>query len=301
MSTRVAPQDWLRVQDRIRTRASSFDIGALLLLLRRIDISREDIIFKSNPDPVSGPGIVQAVEFFDSPDRRAEVTLNLGFTGPNGLVPSYFQEIARDSRDPDVMETFLQFFDHPMLSALVDALYPEHPTGALRSWSSLRNATFSMLGVGSIATLEWIMSQVFPELRLRVSRASIPMPTDAYALHAGVALLDGSGVLGVVDAPQSCGLRVDLFAEEEETAAGRKWIDVVDARLRHVALPLVQPYDLTLRIVFNVLEHASWAHLEEPPEGEEVPEGHLGYDRIEGGEGGHQVVVFEGLVHRAVS
>ncbi len=301
MPPRVARQDWLPIQERIQARAASFDIGALMVLLRRIEISREDVTFKSNPDPVSGPGIVEAVEFFDSPSRRAEITLNLGFAGPNGLVPSYFHEIARESRDPDVMEAFLQFLDHPMLSTFVDALYPEHPTGALRSWSSLRNATFSMLGIGSIATLEWIMSQVFPELRIQVSRASIPMPTDAYALHAGVALLDGSGVLGVVDAPHSSGLRVDLYSEEEDTAAGRKWIDVVEARLHRVALPLLQPYALTLRVVFNVLEHASWARLEAQAPGQERPEGTLGYDRIEGGEGGHQVMVFEGLVHRALS
>lgn len=295
MRRRVEPAARPKLERRISKHASRFDIGALLVQLDRLGIAREDVVFKGNPSPVSGPGIIESVRFFEAPSRRAEVVLNLGLGGPNGLVPSYFHEVVAEARDPEILETFLHFLDHPLLDAFVDALYPEHPSGALSHFESLRDASFAMLGPGSVATLEWIVSLLFPELRVRVTRASIPMPTDAFAVFAGQTLLDGSGVLGVVDAPHSAGLRVDLFAEEEETSAGRKWIDIVEARLHRFALPLLRPYALTLKVVFNVLEHSSWARLEE--RADPRPAGHLGYDRIEGGEGGHQVVVFEGAAH----
>lgn len=283
---------------RIEARAAGFDIGALLVQIERAGVPREDITFRANPDTTHGPGIVHGVAFFEVPQVRAEVTLNLGISGPNGLVPTYFHEIAFESPDPDRVEAFLQYFDHPVLSAWVDALYPEHPTGAQAGWRSLVRASFSMLGPGSIATLEWLMAMVFPELRVAASRTSIPMPTDAFALHAGAALLDGSGVLGVVDAPKSAGLRVDLYVEDEETSTGKKWIDLCKERLRRVALPLLRPYALTLEVVLNVLDHGSWATLENRRERD--PTGRLGYDRIQGEVAGHQAQVFVGPVHEVL-
>lgn len=301
MGTRIAPKDRFRLQALIKKRIRSFDLGALLAQLARIGICREDITFKSNSDPAPAGSIIQAIAFFESPSRRAEITLNIGLTGPNGLVPSYFQEIAQQSADPDVLDTFLHFFDHPLIECWVDALYPDSPTGALHAWPSLRNASFSMLGVGSISTLEWIFGSLFPELRVQVRRITVPMPTDAFALRAGTALLDGAGVLGVVDAPQCAGLSVDLFTEDERHDAGRKWIDLVEERFARVALPIVRPYDLTLKVVLNVAIHKSWATLEQRPEGslDEPAAGHLGYDRVQGQSAGHQITVFEGAVRTA--
>ncbi len=301
MGAAIAAKDRFRFQALIKRRIRSFDLGALLTQLERMSICREDITFKSNSDPAAGGNVIQAIEFFESPSRRAEITLNVGLTGPNGLVPTYFQEIAQQSADPDLLDTFLHFFDHPLLECWIDSLYPDTPSGALHAWPNLRNASFSMLGVGSISTLEWVFGSIFPELRVLVRRITVPMPTDAFALRAGTALLDGAGVLGVVDAPQCAGLSVDLYTEEEDHHAGRKWIDLVEERFDRIALPLIRPYDLTLKVVLNVALHSSWAHLEKRPDPslDERPPGHLGYDRLQGQRAGHQITVFEGAVRDA--
>ena len=274
--------------------APRFDLGPLLKQLERAGVAREDVTFESNPDPTSHGSLVESVALFEAPSLRAVVRLNLGLTGPNGLVPSYFYEIAAQSRDPDLLDELLHFFDHPVLDAFVDAVYPETPTGAMRAHDKLRDASFSMLGVGSIATLEWMFALLFPELGVQARRVNVPMPTDAFALHAGTAVLDGAGVLGTVDEPRSAGFGVELFADEEDNDASRKWIDVVEERFEQVALPILRPYALTLRVALTILDHGSWARLDVEGAPAAAQPGYLGYDRIRGTRAGHRVVVFEG-------
>jgi hypothetical protein len=292
------PEHRRALRARLAAEAPRFDLGPLLRQLERAGVAREDIIFESNPEPTAHGALIEGLEISEAPGLRAVIRLNMGLSGPGGLVPSYFHELAAEHREQDLLELLLHFFDHPLLDTFVDAVYPETPTGAMHALPQLRKASFSMLGVGSIATLEWFFCLLFPELRVAVSRVNVPMPTDAYALHAGSALLDGAGVLGVIDEPRSAGFGVELFAEEEENEAGKPWIDLVEDRVEQVALPTLRPYALTLRVALNVADHGSWAHLETlgPERSDEQP-GYLGYDRIHGGRAAHRVVVFEGPTH----
>jgi len=274
-------------EERIAARAREFDLGPLLRLLEAEGYSPGHILFESNPEPISAAAFVEAVTFHRSPVRRVVVTLNLGLLGANSLLPSYFLEVAEQCPQPEIFFDFIRFFDHRLLEGFARALYPEHDSTLVGDWERTKGFYFRMLGLGSVATLQWVFQLYFPELRTWVSRISFRHITRGHELRTGTSPLDGTAVLGDSYTSESVGFQVELHAEEEADARGQAWPEVVERRLHEILLPLLAPARLRLEVGLTVTAHAVWARL--------AQRGYLGYERLHGGTLlGHRLVVFQG-------
>jgi hypothetical protein len=282
------------IEEQISTRAREFELGPLMRLLAEQGYrDPEQLLFESNPETVSSPALVEAVTFLpptpDSPssDRRVVVTLNLGLLGSNGLLPSYFLEIAEQSPEPAAFFNFVRFFDHWLLEGLLRALYPERDRAMVGDWEQVKGYYFGMMGVGSVTTLQWLFQQHFPELRVCVTRDAFRNTTESHGLRTGISLLDGTAVLGSVYESDASGFLVELHSEEELDSKGEAWAHEVQRRFTQTLLPLLAPSRLHLEVVLTVMPHASWATLSK--------QGYLGYERLRGSaEQGHRMAVFQG-------
>ena len=259
------------LERRIHERAKAFDLGPLLRLLEAQGYDAEHTLFESNPEPVATASLVEAVTFHASPVRRVVVMLNLGLQGANGLLPSYFQQVAEQLPDPEPFNDFLRFFDHRLLQGLVRALHPERDTGLVGDWEETKDSYFRMVGVSSVATLQWLFQQYFPELRLVCARQRFRTRSEGHGPRAGPTPLDGTGVLGNAYAVELSGFQVELQADEELDPRGTPWPVLVQQRFHRFVLPLLKPARLRLEVVLTV-PHGLPARL--------GPPGSLGYERF---------------------
>lgn len=267
-----------RIEERLVRDAASFDLESLMAALDHLDFRDEAIRFRGNPDAASPKGVVASVELRERP-RIAVVTLNLGLVGARGILPSYFERIAESLSVPERLYEFIAFFEHSLLRDYVQSVLPERG----RTWRARRDAQFNLLALDSASTLTWLFSLVFPELLVSVERAGLRVRTDAHALVTGQGRLDGSTVLGSTHDAGRAGFTVHLFTEDERTSDGRTWWEVGRTRLDRRVAPLLFGTHLLLEVALHVGEHESWARV--------AREGHLGYDRIQGARGPHQVWV----------
>ncbi|NBD12985.1 type VI secretion system baseplate subunit TssG [Corallococcus silvisoli] len=265
------------LERRIRARAKDFDLGPLLRLLESEGYGRERILFESNPEPVASASLVEAVTFHTSPVRRVVVTLNLGLLGTPGLLPSYFLQVAEQLPEPEPFLDFIRFFDHRLLTALVDALHPERDVGLVGDWERTKGFYLRMVGVDSPATLQWLFQQVFPELRVTCVRRAFRTRFSGMRPTFGPTPLDGTGILGNAYATDVGGFQVELFADEEADLRGRNWPPLVRHRFHRHVLPLLVPARMQLEVLLTVRAHGRAARL--------GPTGSLGYERLPGAEG----------------
>jgi len=274
------------IEQRIVARAREFDLGPLVRLLEAQKYPRESILFESNPEFGSSSSLVEAVTFHREPSRRVVVTLNMGLLGSNALLPSYFLEVAEQSLEPENFFDFIRFFDHRLLEGFLRALYPELDTTLIQDWEKTKGYYFRMLGVGSVATLQWLFQLYFPELRVSVTRGSLSQVNDDHALYTG-SRLDGTAVLGGRYEADASGFQVELLTEEETDPRGDTWPSVVRRRLADTVLPLLKPSSIQLVVALTVVEHARWAQLD--------PSGYLGFDRLRAtSNSGFRMVLFKG-------
>lgn len=274
-------------EERIAARARSFDLGPLLRLLEAEGYSSEHILFESNPETSASPALVAAVTFHRAPLRRVVVTLNLGLLGANALLPTYFQHVAEQMPAPESYFDFIRFFDHRLLGQFIRALYPERDSGMVGDWERTKSFYFRMLGVGSVATLQWLFQLHFPELRGWVTRKTFRSTSLGEDLRAGSSLLDGSSVLGSTYESETPGFQVDLLAEEDPDPRAEGWPQLVERRFREVLLPLLAPSRVHLELGLTVASQSAFARLSE--------HGYLGYERLQGeGSIGHRMVIFLG-------
>lgn len=278
-------------EQKISEEARRFDLRPLLELLRSKGYPRSDVFYESSSQGRTS-SLVDAVRFEQQPIRRVVLTVNLGLLASGALIPSYFFEVIERTDEPERFYDFIRFFDHWVIARLVEALYPEDDTRLFRDWDAVRRSFVRMLGVPSISTLHWLAALHFPELRVSVERKGFPNEMSSHALRTGISKLDGSSVLGTRYEADAAGFLVELTAEEETDARGRGWATVVRERLNEQLLPLLAAHRVALSVRLRVLEHASWAALEEGA----ARRGYLGYDRIRDAEAsGHTLILCRGV------
>lgn len=279
------------IEERIQREARRFDLGALVRLLAEHGWPRETLLFQGNPEGGSS-SLVEAVELRTRPTRRAIVTVNMGLLGDSSLLPSYFLRAIEASQAPEVFYDFVRFLDHVLVSAYLDAIWPEQDREVHGDYRAMQRAFLSLGGFASTSTLQWLASCVFPELAVRAERASFSRATEEHGFRTGTSRLDGTSVIGRRYDAEAHGFAIELTADEECNDRGRPWVHVVEQRLRERLLPIVAEARLALVVRLRVLGHASWAHLDAPG----AARGWLGYDRVRGNaDEPHVVVVYRGV------
>lgn len=282
--------DQLAFERRVERQARRFELRPLLRLLEARGYRRSDILFQSAPHGTS-PSLVEAVEFDRSRSRPLVlITVNLGLLGDSSLLPSYFFSVIERTPDPERFYDFLRFFDHRLIEQRLRATYPEDDRTMFADWDRSRASLLQALGLASPGTLQWLLQLYFPELRVHVARRPVQAEVPSRGLSPGRSPLDGAGVLGGLYATDAIVLLADLTAEEERTSRGESWAKVVRQRLDERVLPRLRGAGLSLVVRLQVLQHASWAHVEA---GDGSTRGYLGYDRLPSpDEASHTIVVY---------
>lgn len=259
-------------EQRVSEELRRFDIKPLLRLLEAKGYPRQQVVFQSNASDKSSGSLLQAIEFPRKPGRPVVITVNLGLLGATGLLPSYFLEVVERSDHAERFHEFIRFFDNRLINEYVDALHPESEPALHPDYGRVLQHYLGMLGMHSVATLQWLVQMYIPELSVRVRRAEFPESTAQHAFRTGSTPIDGSGILGQHYQFVRAGFEVEAYAEDFLNDTQRAWPEVIGERLYSRILPVLHAHHIPLRFVLHILHHSSWLTLSRDPV--------LGYERV---------------------
>lgn len=275
-----APENVAALQRRIHKEAASFEIPALLALLRWMGWDPDDIRFASAPSGISQPGLIAGVDFVDEP-RHVHISLNLGLLSTQSPLPSYFfkrmDEIGFDSHE---FVEFIGFFDHAALADLLHAIYPETDTRLYPDWERAKRREVQLLNLRSTSTLSWMLQTVFPDLKVVVEKATVYRDIESGGVRLGTATLGGDSVLGRRARIPMQTRRIVLVADTERAATGKAWPAEIKERLATIVLPILATVGVDLDVHLEVRAQETFAQLH--------GESYLGYDRVQGGEASYR-------------
>jgi hypothetical protein len=279
------------LQERVTARAREFDLVALVRLLRAHGYGPGQIRYESHRKLGSARSLVERVHFSSdgevaqrtavAPSDRVTITVQLGLLGGQGLLPSYFDDVLRESHEPQRMLAFLRFFDHRLIESYLRHVMPEDDKTLFADLAALRSTLRSLLHLRSISSMQWLFQQVFPELGVHVTRRGLPVQNEGFGAQTGRSKLDGGSVLGPRYEAESAGLAVCLSAVHEHHDHGERWHDLARERLQTRILPYLAPLAVPL-LVELALPHRAAALVEpELYEWDQDPT-QLGYERLLG-------------------
>jgi|MDSW01.1.fsa_nt_gb hypothetical protein len=279
-----------KIRDRLVSKASDFDLLALLRALSVLGYEPDDVFFENSMGEPTSRSLVHSLRFEQSPIVRAVVGVNMGLMGPNGPLPSYFQRFAEELLDRESFDLMIQFFDHLSLKNLFASLYPDYYSRYYDDWEAVRQSYMGICGLASIDRIHWLFSQYIPELPVHVRRATFRKTSDHHVARTGITRLDGTGIVGRGYQADAHGFQVRLHAELEKDSRGRSWAKIVSQRFIEHLQPLLKVYNVEISLSLWIENHESWARLNE--------QGFLGYERIQEDFGaGHEVVLHDGRLN----
>ena len=250
-----------------------------------------DVLFCSNPRNATSLSLIEEVEFNQ---QQALVRVNRGLLGEGSLVPDYFLQWANGADNPEAFYAFLAFFDHQLISNLLEASYPETETDIFGGWRMSQRSYVKMMGLSSPTTLQWLLQLHFPELPVQVKRLRIQGQDKGHTQVAGNSKLNGRNVIGWDYAGQAAGFHIRLVADEEVEEKGRSQAQWVRERFDNEILPILRPYQL--HILVELVLHSYHRHFGAPLDDVQTA-GKLGTDRIYGKDGSpHIIRLFSGNV-----
>lgn len=275
-----------RLRERLITKASTFDLLALLKAVRVLGYEPDDIFFANAVDEAVTRTLVRFVRFEQSPIERVVIGVNMGMMGPNGPLPSYFQQFAENLPDREPFDLMIGFFDHLSLKNLFASLYPDFYSRYYESWEGMRKSYLGICGMTSVDRIHWLVSQYIPELPVHVSRARFRKTSEHHVARTGVTRLDGTGIVGRGYQAESYGFQVRLHAELEKDSRGLSWAKTVTDRFHQNLKPLFDTYNVEVSLSLWIENHESWATLNQ--------QGFLGFERIqERSATGHEVILHD--------
>lgn len=274
------------LRKKLLAKASQFDLLALLKAVRTLGYEPDDIFFENAVDEAATRSLVRFVRFEERPIRRAVVGVNMGMMGPNGPLPSYFQQFAENLPDREAFDLMIGFFDHLSLKNLFASLYPDFYSRYYESWEGMRKSYLGICGMTSVDRIHWIVAQYIPELPVHVTRARFRKTSEHHVARTGVTRLDGTGIVGRGYQAESYGFQIRLHSELEKDSRGLSWAKVVTDRFHKSLKPLFDLYNVEVSLSLWIENHESWATLNQ--------QGFLGFERIqERTAAGHEVVLYD--------
>ncbi|MCK5797007.1 MAG: type VI secretion system baseplate subunit TssG [Deltaproteobacteria bacterium] len=273
-------------------RLKAFDLPSLLHLLAALGWNRDEILFVSHVSTTSQPGLLHSIAFHRDPRRQVRIELNMGLLSAQSPLPSYFfKHIDYQVDDVSAFYAFIHFFDHRLLSDLIDYIYPE-TNGRVFGDANARQSRFlSFLNLRSVATLHWLFRGFFPELGLAVEKVRLGRVIRSGDFRLGTTRLGGDAVFGARTRVAVSGRRVTFFVDEEQNNAGEPWAAFIRRRLTEDVFPLIALAGLDLEIFLVLESERSWTEL--------GGESFLGYDRLRGGdEARRRLQIFGGRVSK---
>lgn len=270
-------------------RIHTFDLKSLLQLLAAMGWRPEEILLTSHYSNTSQDGLIHAIEFLKDPVRQVHIILNMGLLSAQSPLPTYFFKKIEEAVDTQRFVEFLGYFDHVMLSNYVRAIYPELDPAVFGDWDRTKRRYVYFLNLKANATLHWLFQSIFPELSVRVDKATLQRGVSAQPLRLGSAQLGGDAVFGKKTTIPVNGRRVTLTSEQEQSDSGQPWPRIIQQRLEEFVFPILREVGLDLEVTLVITSQRSWARLQQ--------ESYLGYDKVQGGDvPQRRITLFSGYI-----
>ncbi|WP_434391471.1 hypothetical protein [Melittangium boletus] len=274
------------LEQRIRERIRSFDIPALLTLLKTTRYAGAEIEYRGQRTAVHQSHLVHDIEFIDVPDPKVIITVNMGLLSAQSPLPSFLMQ-TMDQLDHDRLERFIGYFDHLLLRDCFAGLYPEREESLLPGWRRASRDRLRLLRPTCPSTLHWLFHKVYPETELSVRREVRQQRVPARELRMGASTLGEGDSMGGFAAIPTGGVEVRIHCDEPRASNGVLWAEEARRRFDAQVLPLLSETVLMLTVVLVLRDQESVLRL--------APDGHLGYYALQDSPAQtQQVVIFSG-------
>ena len=259
------------IEERIIEHCYRFDPINLLLVLNYFGYDIDDVLFRSHFSTSSQSRLIVSIEFQSDP-KKAIITLNMGLLGGQSLLPNYFyKKVDENEIDDRRFSEFFRFFDDRLLRRFILAIYPEFDRNIVPNWEERKRATLKTLKLDSMANLHWLTQLIFPELQVRVEKATMQRSIDSGAPILGKTQLGYQSVLGKIKKIPVLGKRITLISNEDKFN-NKSWPEEIEFRLNNLMWPTLQGIDFDLEIWLIIRFQNSWLSLKETS--------YLGYENI---------------------
>jgi hypothetical protein len=261
------------LEQRIRERIRSFDIPALLDVLKASGYGDAEIEYRSHRTTVRQSQLVHDIQFIHQPKKRVVITVNVGLLSTQSPLPSFLMR-TMDQLDHDRLERFIGYFDHLLLEECFAGLYPERNEALLPGWADAAEDRMRLLRPTCPSTMHWLFRKAFPEAELSVRRDVRNQKVPAKEMRLGASALgEGDSMGGFASIPTG-GVEVTIHCNEPFSASGVPW--AVEARRRFDAdlAPLLSESVLMLTVILVLREREGFLRIER--------DSHLGYDPLHG-------------------
>lgn len=274
------------LEQRIRERIRSFDIPALLTLLKTTRYAGAEIEYRGQRTAVHQSHLVHDIEFIDAPDPKVIITVNMGLLSAQSPLPSFLMQ-TMDQLDHDRLERFIGYFDHLLLRDCFAGLYPEREESLLPGWRRASRDRLRLLRPTCPSTLHWLFHKVYPETELSVRREVRQQRVAARELRMGASTLGEGDSMGGFAAIPTGGVEVRIHCDEPRASNGVLWAEEARRRFDAQLLPLLSETVLMLTVVLVLRDQESVLRL--------AADGHLGYYALQDSPAQtQQVVIFSG-------
>jgi hypothetical protein len=215
--------------------APRYELGAAIQILQQAGYAWSDLRFEGIEElyPTRG-ALIRSIRIESAPAKLAILSLNTGLLSAGSPLPNYFLEFARKLPNPDAFIRFMGFWDALQLSS---SAYATLPNLGVDRKGLLGKTYLARLRFESPVTLHWLFRSVFPELEVRVERATFRRRGRGARARVGH-ILDGRLVIGEEYTERCFGFRITLSAEAVRSDLGFDWEREAEARLLRITRPL---------------------------------------------------------------
>jgi hypothetical protein len=247
---------------------------------------RTDLYYRGHLSASPHPALLHDIEFAwdEEWDReKVVITFNFGLLSCRSPLPSYFVELLTNVETEAPLGELLRFLDHQLIEVRCQSYQPQQTFAA---WTQTQADLLRLSGLGSPSTVCSLLSHVFPELDVTVTRGAGTKLVQAHAVRVGRAML-GDCAFGSYATEPADGLHVTLRCREPESHAGVPWRLEAGDRLQRIVLPLLREAGTYLVVELLLLGQGKYLQLD--------GESSIGYEPLPGGRWRpHRVTLFRG-------
>ncbi|TQV88494.1 type VI secretion system baseplate subunit TssG [Aliikangiella coralliicola] len=255
----------------INSRLASFDLLALLRLLKLEGYSMNDIWFSSHDSLASQDRLIEKVSLNN---ERVFISINLGLLGVHSPLPSaLYRQLDVASMQQKSLSLFLGFFDHLLITNYLGNLYPQINTELFRDWQSTNQNYLVLQNMRSKSTLFWLFQMVFPEFKIKVGCSSFPTSVTAEAIYLGTLILGDDSTFGGQKINELAARHIHLRLMHDDYQPNLNWAEEALRRVEELVFPLLDGLELCLKITMALGTHNHSLHLR--------PASSLGYETLQ--------------------
>ena len=190
------------------------------------------------------------------------IVVNMGLmTGQSPLPTLFRKKMDKDEINAEMFETYLSYFDHHVISMLLNVTMSERKGFFFTDWSLAQKRYLQLLLLSSSSALQFMMQRCLPAANIEVVKAPICVHKAGASTTIGKTLLGRSSFLGQDIEQRVPSYQVIFKVPTMHADNGEPWPIIIKETLRDVVLPNLLKTHIHLGIVLVVEENQTVAKL----------------------------------------